>query len=36
VLVNIRAFGLGRMDIMQRNGAYSGAFSLCEARVSGR
>jgi NADPH:quinone reductase-like Zn-dependent oxidoreductase len=34
VLVTIRAFGLNRMDIMQRNGAYPGAFSLCEARES--
>jgi NADPH:quinone reductase-like Zn-dependent oxidoreductase len=36
VLVKIRAFGLNRMDIMQRNGAYPGAFSLCEAGVSRR
>jgi NADPH:quinone reductase-like Zn-dependent oxidoreductase len=36
VLVKIRAFGLNRMDIMQRNGAYPGAFCLFEARVSRR
>jgi NADPH:quinone reductase-like Zn-dependent oxidoreductase len=36
VLVKIRAFGLNRMDIMQRNGAYPGAFFLREARVSRR
>jgi hypothetical protein len=29
VLVKIRAFGLNRMDIMQRNGAYPGACSPC-------
>jgi hypothetical protein len=35
VLVKIRAFGLNRMDIMQRNGAYPGACSPCKVGESG-
>jgi NADPH:quinone reductase-like Zn-dependent oxidoreductase len=36
VLVTIHAFGLNRMDIMQRNGMYPGACSPCRVRGTQR